>query len=63
MNYETREMTCADCGVTFEFSAEEQEFYASRGFSEPKRCKNCRAAKKNARNAGGGSRQGYGRRY
>ena len=61
MSYESRELTCADCGVVFEFSAEEQEFYASRGFSEPKRCRNCRTAKKNARNAG--SRQGYGRRY
>lgn len=61
MSYETKELSCVDCGVIFEFSAEDQEFYAGRGFSEPKRCPKCRAAKKNARNAG--SRQQYGRRY
>ena len=33
----------------FEFTAGEQEFYASKGFvNEPQRCKKCRDAKKNA---------------
>ncbi|MDD3237965.1 MAG: zinc-ribbon domain-containing protein [Candidatus Gastranaerophilales bacterium] len=61
MTYETRELTCADCGETFEFTAEEQEFYSSKGFSEPKRCPKCRAARKNARNSN--SRHQYGRSY
>lgn len=61
MSYETKELKCVDCGEVFEFSAEEQEFYAGRGFSEPKRCPACRAAKKNARNFN--SRQQYDRRY
>jgi CxxC-x17-CxxC domain-containing protein len=30
----------------FTFSAQEQEFYAEKGFSEPQRCAACRAAKK-----------------
>jgi len=39
-----KNLTCADCGQQFVFSAEDQEFYASRGFSEPKRCRNCRSS-------------------
>lgn len=50
MEYQTKELTCVDCGATFEFTAEDQEFYASKGFSEPKRCPKCRAARKNERN-------------
>ena len=63
MSYETRSLTCVECGAEFEFSAEDQEFYAGRGFSEPKRCPKCRAARK-ARTSN--SRQQYnggGRRY
>ena len=48
-------LTCRDCGNTFTFTEGEQEFYNSRGYSEPQRCPDCRAAKKAARNAGGGS--------
>jgi len=47
-------LTCADCGQTFTFTASEQDFYAERGFTEPKRCPACRAARKAARNAEGG---------
>ena len=46
MSYEDRQLTCADCGANFTFSAEDQEFYASKGYSDPKRCPECRAAKK-----------------
>jgi len=34
------------CGQEFIFTEGEQEFYASRGFSDPKRCKPCREKKK-----------------
>jgi CxxC-x17-CxxC domain-containing protein len=47
-------LTCADCGQTFTFTASEQDFYAERGFTEPRRCPSCRAARKAARNADGG---------
>ena len=41
-------LNCRDCGRDFEFSASEQEFYAEKGFTtEPGRCPECRAAKKN----------------
>ncbi len=44
-------LTCVDCGKEFVFTASEQEFYAEKGFTnEPKRCKECRAAKKADRN-------------
>lgn len=37
-------LTCRDCGRDFVFSVGEQEFYASRGFTnEPGRCPECRA--------------------
>jgi len=38
---------CSDCGATFIFSAEEQEFFASKGYTnEPKRCPSCRRARR-----------------
>ena len=62
MSYEDKQITCSDCGTTFTFSAEEQEQFASRGYTnEPKRCSTCRAAKKQS--ASGSSsygNRGYG---
>jgi CxxC-x17-CxxC domain-containing protein len=52
--YSDRNLTCADCGQEFVFTARDQEFYAGRGFSEPRRCPSCRAAKKAQRDAAGG---------
>ena len=48
---EDRTLKCMDCQTDFTFTAGEQEFYASKGFTnEPKRCPNCRQAKKQQRN-------------
>lgn len=55
-----KEIKCADCGRTFLFTASEQEFFQGRGMSEPKRCKDCRQARKAQREGGGGRRQDYG---
>jgi CxxC-x17-CxxC domain-containing protein len=52
-------LTCRDCGQTFTFTAGEQDFYASRGFSEPSRCADCRAQRK-AQRDGGSSYGSYG---
>ena len=41
-----RTLTCADCGQEFVFTASEQQFYTDRGFSDPRRCRNCRAQRK-----------------
>ncbi len=48
-------LTCADCRQEFTFTASEQQFYADRGFSEPRRCPACRAARKAQRDSGGGA--------
>jgi CxxC-x17-CxxC domain-containing protein len=63
--YSDKNLTCADCGQEFVFTASEQDFYAQRGFTEPRRCASCRASRKAARNAdtgggGGGSYGSYG---
>jgi CxxC-x17-CxxC domain-containing protein len=50
-------LTCRDCGQAFTFTSGEQDFYTSRGYSEPSRCPDCRAARKAERDQGGG---GYG---
>jgi CxxC-x17-CxxC domain-containing protein len=59
MSFTDKSLQCADCGVTFTFTAEEQEFHQSKGFTnEPKRCQPCRQARKSQRNSygSGGSR-------
>ena len=53
-------LTCRDCGNTFTFTEGEQDFYAQKGYSEPSRCPDCRAAKKAARNEGGYGGGSYG---
>ncbi|MGZ6314015.1 MAG: CxxC-x17-CxxC domain-containing protein [Candidatus Limnocylindrales bacterium] len=57
--YTDKILVCADCNEQFVFTASEQDFYAQRGFSDPKRCGNCRAARKASRPEGGGG-GGYG---
>ena len=56
--YTDKNLTCADCGQEFSFTASEQDFYAQRGFTEPRRCASCRASRKAARGDGGGGNGG-----
>jgi CxxC-x17-CxxC domain-containing protein len=65
MNYTDKSIQCSDCGSTFTFSAEEQEQYASRGYTnEPKRCPTCRDERKAKQNlSGGNSRSSSGGSY
>ena len=54
-------LVCQDCNQEFVFSASEQQFYADRQFSEPRRCPSCRAARTAQRgDFGGGSHTGGG---
>lgn len=54
--YTDKTLTCNDCQQSFVFTAGEQEFHASKGFTnQPGRCPDCRAARKRS---GGGDR-GY----
>ena len=57
--FRDRALQCADCGKSFTFTAGEQEFYQERGYSEPRRCGDCRAARKAGRT--GGDRPSQGR--
>jgi CxxC-x17-CxxC domain-containing protein len=57
--YTDETLTCVDCGHSFPFTVRDQEFFASKGFTnKPSRCSDCRAARKGS---GGGRRtEGYG---
>ena len=62
MSFQDKSIQCSDCGTNFTFSAEEQEFFQSKGYTnEPKRCPSCRQARKSQRygNSGYGN-SGYG---
>src|SRR6478672_10396540 len=63
MPYEDKTIVCVDCGAEFTFTADEQQRFAERGFTnEPKRCKTCRDARKASQTSGnrsGGGGGGY----
>ncbi|MFC1969847.1 CxxC-x17-CxxC domain-containing protein [Chloroflexota bacterium] len=59
MSFQEKSIQCSDCGTDFAFSAEEQEFFASKGYTnDPKRCPSCRQARKTERFGSRGN--GYG---
>jgi len=62
MDFVEKELQCSECGATFAFTVEEQEFFKSRGYTnEPKRCPTCREARRaNRYDSGRGS--GYSSR-
>ena len=54
MSFEDKSIQCSDCGATFTFSAGEQEFFQSKGYTnEPKRCSTCRQTRKSERYGNG----------
>ncbi len=60
MSYQDRSLTCVDCGQSFTFTAEDQEFHAQKGYTnEPKRCASCRDARRasSGRSGFGGARR------
>ncbi len=49
-----KNLMCSDCGAQFVFTVGEQEFFASRGYTnEPKRCPECRGARRNQQRGDG----------
>ncbi len=59
MSYQDRTLTCQDCGQSFTFSADDQQYHAEKGYTnEPKRCPSCRQNRRAER--GGDS---YGSSY
>ena len=64
MAFQEKTLTCSDCGATFAFTVEEQEFYKSKGYmNEPKRCPDCRQARKAERPGGSSSSSGGSSNY
>ena len=54
MTYQDRTLQCVECGSDFIFSADDQEFHASKGFeNDPKRCTTCRLRRREERGGGG----------
>lgn len=63
MGYTEKNLECVDCGASFTFTAEEQEFFAGKGFTnDPKRCPRCRQARKQQRRGSYGSWDSDGQR-
>jgi CxxC-x17-CxxC domain-containing protein len=59
MSFQDKSIQCCDCGIDFTHSAQDQEFYQSKGYTnEPKRCPECRQKRKAERNGN----DGYGYR-
>ena len=59
MGFQKKTLQCVDCRTDFSFTAEEQEFYQSKGYTnEPKRCPSCRQARKTERNGSRGNSYG-----
>lgn len=59
MNYTDRSLTCVQCGNPFTFTADDQEFHASRGYQDPKRCPTCRAERRTSSGGGYGGAGGH----
>ncbi len=68
MSYQDKSLTCSDCSNAFTFTVQEQENFASKGYTnEPKRCPSCREARRaQQQNTGsgsfGGGNSSYGNR-
>ena len=49
-----KNLTCVECGAAFVFTGEDQEFHQKKGYtSEPKRCPDCRDARRRQGRKGG----------
>jgi hypothetical protein len=60
MKFSDKSIRCSMCGANFTFTANEQDFFASRGqVNEPKRCHECRKIKKPERSRSIGSSDRY----
>ena len=55
MTLSDKTLTCGECGADFTFTVGEQEFFASKGYTnEPKRCPECRSSRRSQQGGGGG---------
>ena len=60
MSFEDKSILCAECGASFTFSVQDQEFFQTKGFTnEPKRCPTCRQARRAQTGNSGNSNMSY----
>lgn len=57
-NHRDEHIVCADCGASFLFSAGEAAVFEERGLASPKRCKDCRRARKDRSSSGDAAPRG-----
>ena len=57
--FQDRNIGCVECGEEFVFSADDQQYHSERGYSDPKRCPSCRAARRSQNSGGGGGGGGF----
>ena len=61
MAFDDRTLTCVECNQSFVFTADDQQYHADKGYTnEPKRCPNCRQARRANRGFDGGGGGGGG---
>ena len=58
--FQDRNIGCVECGQEFVFSADDQQYHSERGYTDPKRCTSCRAARRSQSGGGGGYGGGGG---
>ena len=58
MAFADRSLTCVECSQEFTFTADDQEFHSQKGYQDPKRCPDCRSARRGG--GGGGGGRSYG---
>ena len=58
--FQDRNIGCVECGEEFVFSSDDQQYHSERGYSDPKRCPSCRAARRSQSGGGGGYGGGGG---
>lgn len=58
MAFVDRDLTCVECGQTFVFSADDQQYHLDKGYAnEPKRCPSCRQSRRTSSGGFGGGRR------
>lgn len=64
MGFSDKQIQCVDCGREFTFTAAEQEFFESKGYTnEPKRCQPCRQIKKAEKGGNSGGFKSGGQKF
>ena len=59
--FQDRTLTCVECGTSFTFTADDQQYHADKGYTnEPKRCPSCRQLRRAERGRGGGMGDAFG---